>query len=65
MVEKLAGANGQVDKLEAVRRLRGDWLQEVKDLGQLFLLTPVFPLIAAVIGYIFGVRNSDKGTPSS
>ncbi|MEV6644701.1 hypothetical protein [Amycolatopsis sp. NPDC051371] len=48
---------GQIDAVEASRRLHADWLQQIKDLGQLFLLTPVFPLIAAVIGYIFGVRN--------
>jgi hypothetical protein len=26
----------------------------IKELGQIFLLTPVFPLIGAVLGYIFG-----------
>jgi hypothetical protein len=35
-----------------------DWVQQIKDLGQLFLLTPVFPLIGTVIGYIFGVRKN-------
>jgi len=44
-------------KLQAVRTARADWLTSVKDLGQLFLLTPIFPLIGAVIGYIFGVSR--------
>jgi hypothetical protein len=30
------------------------WLMSIKELGQVFLLTPVFPLIGAVLGYIFG-----------
>lgn len=53
--------NGQAtpDRLAAAKQLQTDWLQQVKDLGQLFLLTPVFPLIGAVIGYIFGVRKTD------
>jgi hypothetical protein len=64
-VNDLIGASaGQIDPVEASRRLHADWLQELKDLGQLFLLTPVFPLIAAVIGYIFGVRNG-KSEPAS
>ena len=46
------------ERLDAVRDLRRDWLQQVKDLGQMFVLTPVLPLIAAVVGYLFGVRRS-------
>jgi hypothetical protein len=33
---------------------RAAWVAQLKDLGQIFLLTPVFPLLGAVIGYIFG-----------
>jgi hypothetical protein len=32
-----------------------------KDLGQLFLLTPVFPLLGAVIGYMFGRQQAGAG----
>jgi hypothetical protein len=49
------------DRLAAAKQLQYDWLQQIKDLGQLFLLTPIFPLIGAVIGYIFGVRKSEAG----
>ncbi len=51
-------------RLDAVRELRRDWLQQVKDLGQMFVLTPVLPLISAVIGYLFGVRRND-GHPTA
>ncbi|GAA0811046.1 hypothetical protein [Spirilliplanes yamanashiensis] len=57
----LPAASGLDARLEAIRELRRDWLQQVKDLGQMFVLTPVVPLIAAVVGYLFGVRRS---TPS-
>jgi hypothetical protein len=40
---------------------RSAWVTSLKDLGQIFLLTPVFPLIGAVIGYMFG-RQEDLGT---
>jgi hypothetical protein len=48
------------DRLNAVQELRRDWLQQVKDLGQVFVLTPVFPLIGTVVGYLFGVRRSAR-----
>jgi hypothetical protein len=37
-----------------------DWITSIKDLGQIFLLTPVFPLIGTVIGYMFG-RQQEGG----
>lgn len=55
---------GSTDPLVALERLRNDWLQQVKDLGQLFILTPVFPLLGAVIGYVFGVRGANRGAPA-
>jgi hypothetical protein len=33
---------------------RAAWVTQLKDIGQIFLLTPIFPLLGAVIGYIFG-----------
>jgi hypothetical protein len=62
----VGGAADDAARADAYSQLHADWLQQVKDLGQLFLLTPVFPLIAAVIGYIFGVRRSgvDQGKGS-
>ena len=59
----LPTGSGLDDRLLAVRELRRDWLQQVKDLGQMFVLTPVLPLIAAVIGYLFGVRRSTPPAP--
>ena len=44
---------------------RSAWVTSLKDLGQIFLLTPVFPLIGAVIGYMFGRQEgmrTDAGT---
>lgn len=42
---------------ETLQAARAQWVADLKDLGQLFLLTPVFPLLGAVIGYIFGRSN--------
>jgi hypothetical protein len=36
------------------REARASWLTEVKELGQLFILTPLLPLLGTVLGYIFG-----------
>jgi hypothetical protein len=52
------------ERLQALRTLRGDWLASVKDLGQMFLLTPILPLLGAVAGYIFGVSRPNTGTRS-
>jgi hypothetical protein len=49
-----------VNPADTWQQARSDWLTHVKDLGQLFLLTPVFPLMGAVIGYIFGDRRSQQ-----
>jgi hypothetical protein len=49
-----------VNPAAAWEQARSDWLTHLKDLGQLFLLTPVFPLMGAVIGYIFGDRRSQE-----
>lgn len=46
----------------AYGQLKSDWLSSVKDLGQIFIITPVLPLIGAVLGYIFG---KDEQSPSS
>lgn len=56
----LAGPNG--DAVAAFRQARADWLSSVKDLGQIFLITPVLPLIGAVLGYIFGRNEQDPGS---
>lgn len=46
-------------RTNAYTQLLAEWQQQLKDLGQLFLLTPVFPLLGTVIGYIFGVRKNN------
>jgi hypothetical protein len=50
------------DVIAAWRSARERWVSDIKDLGQLFLLTPVFPLLGAVIGYIFG-RTAKEPEP--
>ena len=37
---------------------RSAWVTSLKDIGQIFLLTPVFPLMGAVIGYMFGRQQA-------
>ncbi len=54
-----AGVAGQSttqgdEALKAWQDARATWVTQVKDMGQAFLLTPAFPLLAAVIGYILG-----------
>ena len=50
-IDDVVGANASDQaRLAAMESARAAWLTSVKDLGQLFVLTPVFPLIGAVIG---------------
>ena len=58
----LSYPDAQTTPLENYQALHDAWLTRLKDLGQLFLITPVFPLIGAVIGYIFGVRQGNGNT---
>jgi hypothetical protein len=45
------------ERFNTLQAARTAWLNQVKDLGQIFLLTPIFPLMGAVLGYIFGVSS--------
>jgi hypothetical protein len=47
----------EAERFQALQDARVAWVAQLKDLGQVFLLTPVFPLLAAVLGYIFGVSG--------
>jgi hypothetical protein len=69
-VKELFSAGGSNTELMGLtKELRGAWVSDIKDLAQLFLLTPIFPLLAAVVGYIFGrshtVQETDPGTPTA
>lgn len=44
-------------KLESLDAERQAWTTNIKDLGTIFLVTPVFSLVSAVVGYIFGVSR--------
>jgi hypothetical protein len=35
------------------------WLATIKELGQLFIVTPLLPLLGAVLGYVFGRERRD------
>jgi hypothetical protein len=52
-------------RFQVLQDARAAWLGQLKDLAQVFLLTPVFPLMGAVLGYIFGVSNSPMRTVPS
>jgi hypothetical protein len=39
------------------QQLQAEWFSRLKDLGQLYVLTPLLPLLAVVLGYIFGRRS--------
>ncbi len=49
--------------LAAYSKARADWVSSVKDLGQLFIVTPVLPLLSAVLGYMFGRNEADSNDP--
>jgi len=49
--------------VKLTKEMRAAWMSDVKDLAQNFLLTPVFPLLAAVVGYIFGRSHSVNSVP--
>lgn len=53
-IRSLAGTGPEA--IAAYSKARADWVASVKDLGQLFLITPILPLLSAVLGYMFG-RN--------
>jgi hypothetical protein len=58
--------DANADAGQAWADARSSWVTSIKDLGQIFLLTPVFPLLAAVIGYMFGRQqgsSSGDGSP--
>jgi hypothetical protein len=57
-----ANTGSSTDVPQAWADARSEWVSSLKDLGQIFLLTPVFPLIGAVMGYMFGRQQSDRGT---
>ncbi|HJT91750.1 MAG TPA: hypothetical protein VJ777_07370 [Mycobacterium sp.] len=53
-VRKALGPNADVDGLRSWQEMRGQWSSDLKDLAQLFVVTPLLPLLGTVIGYIFG-----------
>jgi hypothetical protein len=53
-------AKATPDQWNALAAARAAWVAQLKDLSQAFIFAPVFPLLGAVVGYIFGregVRN--------
>jgi len=52
---------GPTDPWKAYQDARDSWVTQIKDLGQLFVLTPLVPLMGAVIGYIFGKAEKRDG----
>ena len=63
-VVALVAEQPDVDPLQAWRDTRAEWVTQFKDLGQLFLVSPVIPLLGAVLGYIFGRQQAGQaGAP--
>jgi hypothetical protein len=48
------GDNTNLAPLAMWQEAREQWFAQIKDLGQVFILTPLLPLLGAVLGYIFG-----------
>lgn len=47
------------EALTAWREARSEWIAQFKDMGQVFLVSPILPLLGAVLGYIFGSQQTD------
>jgi hypothetical protein len=45
---------------DSFERLRTSWLSQIKDLLQLLVVSLLVPLVATVIGYIFGRREAER-----
>ncbi|MDQ3914265.1 MAG: hypothetical protein M3285_12625 [Actinomycetota bacterium] len=56
-VRELVTADSSIEPLQAWREMRDEWVVQFKDLGQVFLVNPIVPLLGAVLGYIFGSRQ--------
>lgn len=57
-VRELVTADSSIEPLQAWREMRDEWVVQFKDLGQVFLVNPIVPLLGAVLGYIFGSRQA-------
>lgn len=49
------------EQWSALAAAKSAWVTQLKDLSQAFLFAPVFPLLGAVIGYIFGREGVQSG----
>lgn len=49
--------------LQADPATQDAWVASIKDLGQIFLISPVFSLIGAVVGYVLG-RQQQTSAPA-
>jgi hypothetical protein len=58
-VERMAGG---ATAISVHRELTGEWFARIKDLGQLFILTPLLPLLGVILGYIFGREQQGSST---
>ena len=47
-------ASATAEQWAAFAAAKAAWVTQLKDLAQTFLFAPVFPLLGAVLGYIFG-----------
>lgn len=59
-IQEIIGNAEGVEALQAWRETRAEWVDQFKDLGQLFLVTPIVPLLGAVLGYIFGRQQAGQ-----
>jgi hypothetical protein len=60
-VLRFVNEESDLDALKAWRETRAEWFSQFKDMGQLFLVTPIVPLLGAVLGYIFGRQQAQSG----
>lgn len=53
-LEEVERVAGQTNALTTHGELVAAWFSRVKDMGQVFILTPLLPLLGLILGYIFG-----------
>lgn len=54
---------GADDFLDRAEELHTAWFNEIKDLGQLYIISLLIPVLTTLIGYIFGKAAASTSEP--
>jgi hypothetical protein len=57
-VARAYGPGHGIEAFAAWHEAQKEWFANLKDVGQLFVVTPLLPLLGTVLGYTFGRREA-------